>query len=72
MSDDVPDDNLLILITGSQGETARALARIAMDTHPRIALGEGDTVVFSAAASSPATNARSARCRTIWCAAACG
>jgi ribonuclease J len=45
--DDVPDDNLLILITGSQGEPRSALARVAMDTHPRVALGEGDTVVFS-------------------------
>ncbi len=45
--DDVPDDNILILITGSQGEARSALARVAMDTHPRVALGEGDTVVFS-------------------------
>lgn len=45
--DDVPDDNLLILVTGSQGEARSALARIAMDTHPRVALGEGDTVIFS-------------------------
>ena len=45
--DDVPDDNLLILITGSQGEPRSALARVAMDTHPRVALGEGDTVIFS-------------------------
>jgi ribonuclease J len=43
----VPDDNLLMLVTGSQGESRSALARIAMDTHPNIALGEGDTVVFS-------------------------
>ncbi len=43
----VPDDNLLILITGSQGEPRSALARVAMDTHPRIVLGEGDTVIFS-------------------------
>ena len=42
--DDVPDDNVLILITGSQGEPRSALARVAMDTHPRVALGEGDTV----------------------------
>lgn len=43
----IPDDNLLILITGSQGEPRSALARVAMDTHPRIVLGEGDTVIFS-------------------------
>lgn len=45
--EDVPDDNILILITGSQGEPRSALARVAMDTHPRLALGEGDTVIFS-------------------------
>ncbi|HXT78199.1 MAG TPA: ribonuclease J, partial [Acetobacteraceae bacterium] len=44
---DIPDDNLLILVTGSQGEARSALARIAMDTHPRVVLGEGDTVLFS-------------------------
>ena len=43
----MPDDNLLMLVTGSQGEPRSALARIALDTHPRVALGEGDTVVFS-------------------------
>ena len=46
-ADDLPDDNVLILITGSQGEPRSALSRVAMDTHPRIALGEGDTVIFS-------------------------
>jgi ribonuclease J len=45
--EDVSDENLLLLVTGSQGEPRSALARIAMDTHPRVALGEGDTVVFS-------------------------
>jgi len=46
-AEDVSDDNLLMIVTGSQGEPRSALARIAMDQHPRIALGEGDTVVFS-------------------------
>ncbi len=46
-ANDIPDDNLLILVTGSQGEPRSALARIAADSHPRIELGEGDTVVFS-------------------------
>ena len=45
--DDLPDDNVLIMITGSQGEARSALSRVAMDTHPRVALGEGDTVIFS-------------------------
>lgn len=43
----IPDDHLLILVTGSQGEPRSALARIAADTHGNIALGEGDTVLFS-------------------------
>ena len=43
----IPDDNLLILVTGSQGEPRSALARIAADSHPNISLGEGDTVIFS-------------------------
>ncbi len=45
--DDVPDDNILLLITGSQGEDRSALSRIARDDHPRVSLGEGDTVIYS-------------------------
>lgn len=43
----LPDDSLLLICTGSQGEPRSALAKIAADTHPQIALGEGDTVIFS-------------------------
>jgi ribonuclease J len=43
----LPDDSLLIICTGSQGEPRSALAKIGADTHPSIALGEGDTVIFS-------------------------
>jgi ribonuclease J len=43
----LPDDQLLIICTGSQGEPRSALAKIAADTHPNIALGEGDTIIFS-------------------------
>jgi ribonuclease J len=43
----IPDDNLLLLVTGSQGEPRSAMARIAADTHRYAALGEGDTAIFS-------------------------
>ncbi len=43
----LPDDKILYLCTGSQGEPRAALARIARDDHPAVVLGEGDTVIFS-------------------------
>jgi ribonuclease J len=43
----LPDDALLLLCAGSQGEPRSALARIAADSHQNFALGEGDTVIFS-------------------------
>ncbi|MEM6651299.1 MAG: ribonuclease J [Pseudomonadota bacterium] len=43
----LPDDNLLFLCTGSQGESRAALGRIARNDHRHISLGEGDTVIFS-------------------------
>ncbi|MBC8339471.1 MAG: ribonuclease J [Rhodospirillales bacterium] len=44
----IPDDKLLIICTGSQGEPRAALSRIAADDHPHITLRSGDTVIFSA------------------------
>ncbi|MCI4665082.1 MAG: ribonuclease J [Neomegalonema sp.] len=44
---DLPAEHLFYLVTGSQGEGRAALARIASGSHPTIALGEGDTVIFS-------------------------
>ena len=46
----LPRDKVVALITGSQGESRAALARIALDEHPDIALSPGDTVIFSARA----------------------
>ncbi len=42
-----PDDKILYLCTGSQGEPRAALSRIAEGTHPHVNLGEGDSVIFS-------------------------
>lgn len=43
----LPRDNTLIIATGSQGEPRSALARMAAQDHPRLALSPGDTVIFS-------------------------
>ena len=44
----LPNDRVLLLCTGSQGESRAAIARIAEDSHPQIALEKGDLVIFSA------------------------
>lgn len=43
----LPPDRIMLLCTGSQGEPRAAIARIAEDIHPAIALDDGDLVVFS-------------------------
>jgi ribonuclease J len=46
--DDFPDERIVILSTGSQGEPLSALRRMAYRDHPQVELRGGDTVVFSA------------------------
>ena len=42
-----PNDKILYLCTGSQGEPRAALSRIAEGTHQHVTLGAGDSVIFS-------------------------
>ncbi|MGK7941629.1 MAG: ribonuclease J [Crocosphaera sp.] len=44
----LPDEQVLILTTGSQGETLAALTRISRGSHRHIKVRPGDTIVFSA------------------------
>ncbi len=44
----MPDEKVLVLTTGSQGESMSAMTRIANGEHAKVKIREGDTVVFSA------------------------
>ncbi len=46
--EDWPDERLVVLSTGSQGEPLSALRRMAHGDHPNVELHQGDTVIFSA------------------------
>lgn len=43
----LPENNVLYLCTGSQGESRAALSRIADGSHPHVRLGAGDHCIFS-------------------------
>jgi len=43
-----PDERIVVISTGSQGEPLSALRRMAHKDHPQVELHSGDTVVFSA------------------------
>jgi ribonuclease J len=43
----IPRNEMVIILTGSQGESRAALAKISRDEMRNVALGAGDTVVFS-------------------------
>jgi len=42
-----PDEQQVIITTGSQGESMAALSRMASNMHRKITIGHGDTVIFS-------------------------
>lgn len=48
VAETLSDDEVVYVVTGSQGEPMAVLSRIANRDHPRITVGEGDTVVISA------------------------
>lgn len=45
--DDYPDDELVIITTGSQGEPLSGLRRMAYGDHQNVTIKPGDTVIFS-------------------------
>ena len=42
-----PDDQVVLITTGSQGESMAALSRIAFNMHKKVMIKPGDTVIFS-------------------------
>ncbi len=43
----VPDENAILLVTGSQGEPLSALARLSLGEHKQLRVHKGDTVIMS-------------------------
>ncbi len=59
---DLPDEEVLILATGSQGQPMAVLSRLAFDRHAKLSVKPGDTVILS---SSPIPGNESAVNRVI-------
>ena len=57
-----PDEQQVIITTGSQGESMAALSRMASNMHKKLTIGAGDTVIFS---SSPIPGNEKAVTRVI-------
>jgi ribonuclease J len=45
---DLPDREVVLLMTGSQGEPLAALSRISRGDHPQVQVKSSDTIIFSA------------------------
>ena len=45
-----PDEQLVLITTGSQGESMAALSRMAANMHRKVQIKPGDTVIFSSSA----------------------
>ncbi len=42
-----PDNQMVLITTGSQGESMAALSRMAADMHRKVSIKPGDTIIFS-------------------------
>lgn len=44
---DLPDDKIVLIVTGAQGEPLSALSRMVWGGHRQLSIGKGDTVIMS-------------------------
>ena len=42
-----PDEQMVLITTGSQGESMAALSRMAANIHKKVSIKPGDTIIFS-------------------------
>lgn len=47
MMKNYPDNQMVLITTGSQGESMAALSRMAADMHRKVSIKPGDTIIFS-------------------------